>query len=148
MRLEVQNSRTNSTESIRTGAPLIAIGKRPFYGNRFKVCPGAQPAQGPMEVVVFDFKRKCSVVLHILPLWMGWHRWINRFHGNKQGFPIKHFQADCCILTAQKPFDYHIDGELIIPQQKPAGKLVVSISIIEEAISFLVPKAYFPSSQG
>jgi diacylglycerol kinase family enzyme len=148
MGLEIHSAGMRSARVIHTSAPLIAIGKRPYYGNRFRICPGALPARGPMEVVVFDFKRKSSVVAHFLPLWLGWHRWINLFLGNGRGVPVQHFQADSCILTAQEPFDFQIDGELITTGQDAGANLTVNVSLLENAVSFLVPKTYFLSLRG
>jgi diacylglycerol kinase family enzyme len=113
-------------------APLIEIGKRPFYGNRFKVCPGAVPDDGRMDVVLFNFESKLSVLVRLIPLWMGWHRMLNR------RLPlVEHFSAERVLIASDEPLALHVDGEL------PPPDFVVrslSVSVIPRAVSFLVPR--------
>jgi diacylglycerol kinase family enzyme len=143
IRLEIGQEERNSVKILQSCALMIVIGKRPFYGNRFRVCPGAGPARGPMELILFDFKRKRSVVFHVLPLWMGWHGLINRIYGKKSEVPIKHYPADSCRIAAKNPFYFHVDGELITPKPRTTEEYAVRISILQGAVTFLVPKQYF-----
>jgi diacylglycerol kinase family enzyme len=135
--------KTTSVKTLFSRAPMIEIGKRPFYGNQFRICPGAEPSEGPMELILFDFKRKFSVMLHVLPLWMGWHRLINRMHRNNGEAPIKHYRVDSCTIRVNKPFDFHVDGELAPQNPRSTDEYAVSITMLRRAVTFLVPKRYF-----
>jgi diacylglycerol kinase family enzyme len=146
VRLEIRMEKTNPTETFHTRAPMIEIGKRPFYGNCFKVCPGARPDGGPMELVLFDFSRKPCIFFSLFPLWMGWHGWVNRTHGKQGTVPLKHFQAYSCTITSKDPFAFHVDGELISPKNAPKRDYTTTISILPGALSFLVPAKQFAST--
>jgi diacylglycerol kinase family enzyme len=121
-----------SASSLTSRAPMIEIGKRPFYGNRFKVCPGAVPDDGRMEIVLFNFDTKLSVLACLIPLWMGWHRLLNR-----SGPLVEHFSAERVLVASDEPLALHVDGEL------PSPDLAVrsfSVSVLPKAVSFLVPQ--------
>jgi diacylglycerol kinase family enzyme len=142
IRLDVRREKPASEQSLQSHAPMIEIGKRPYYGNRFKVCPGADPSSGPMELILFDFKTKRSVLLHLFPLWMGWHGLINRVRGNGKEFPISHYRADSCEIRAERSLDFHVDGELITRLPGPAEDHTIRIRMRKSAVTFLVPKEY------
>jgi diacylglycerol kinase family enzyme len=119
---------------LTSRAPMIEIGKRPYYGNRFKVCPGAVPDDGRMEIVLFNFDTKLSVLVRLVPLWMGWHRMLNR-----RGPLVEHFSAERVLITSDEPIAIHVDGEL------PPPDLVVrslSVSVLPKAVRFLVPRRF------
>lgn len=140
---ERTGTKQQRTLKLYTHALLIEIGKRPFYGNKFKVCPGTQCDDGLIEVYLFNFVKKHSVFFTIVPLWMGWHRWINKtVRVNGRG-PIEQYSVKGLIISYTNPFDFHVDGELMTSSWEGFEEYAVHISIIPGAASFIVPKGFY-----
>ena len=64
---EVKRPRENIKCSFETSTkivhvPMIEIGKRPYYGNRFKVCPDAICNNGYMDLYLYNLYNKISVL--------------------------------------------------------------------------------------
>ncbi len=134
---------TFKTLRIETSSPMIEIGKRPYYGNRFKVCPGAICNDGLMDLFLYDFNRKLPVLINLPLLWRGKYQWINSRLENRSGFPIVRYKIKKINIQSDKPFDYHIDGELIPGKWKKNNSSNLSISVLPKAISFLVPGVFY-----
>jgi diacylglycerol kinase (ATP) len=117
---------------LESRAPMIEIGKRPFYGNRFKVCPGAVPDDGRMDVVLFNFETRSSVLLCLIPLWMGWHRML----GGRRRL-VEHLGAGRVRISSDEPLAIHVDGELPPPD---AAARFLTVSVLPAAVNFLVPR--------
>jgi diacylglycerol kinase family enzyme len=122
---------------LETNAPMIEICKRSFYGNRFRICPDALPGNGFLEVKIFDFEKKPPVLINILPLWMGWHRWINRKKRTDGGSRILHYRARHVSISSSEPFEFHVDGELKTTLQTGSSGGRVEITVLPGALSFL-----------
>jgi diacylglycerol kinase family enzyme len=128
---------------IETRAPMIEIGKRPFYGNRFKVCPGAVCNDGLMDLFLYEFNRKLPVLVNMPLLWRGKYQRINSRLEKKSGFPVVKYKIKKIFIQSESAFDYHIDGELIPGEWKKNNSSVLSISVVPKAISFLVPGVFY-----
>ena len=129
----------SKTAGITVRSPLIEIGKRAFYGNRFRVCPGAVCDDGLMEIRVFNFETKLTVIANLIPLWLGRHDRINR-RAKRRGRPlIEVFKTERLTIHSEKPLVFHVDGELP-PSNLAARSLAVTVR--PRALSFLVPRRF------
>lgn len=129
--------------TVHTFSPMIEIGKRPYYGNHFKICPGTVCNNGIMDAFLFNFKNKRSVMMNLWALWNGQHGRINyRSQGDDRPI-IEHYRIREMTIISNEPFDYHIDGELTNPEWGESDIYSLSISILPRAISFIVPGSFY-----
>jgi diacylglycerol kinase family enzyme len=128
---------------IETRAPMIEIGKRPYYGNRFKVCPGAVCNDGLMDLFLYDFNRKFPVLVNLPLLWRGRYGRINSRLEKNNGYPVVRYKIKKISIQSARAFDYHIDGELISGEREKNHSSRLSISVLPKAISFLVPAVFY-----
>lgn len=127
---------------LTTSAPLIEVGKRQYYGNRFVVCPEAVCNDGLLDICIFNYESKSSVIADIISLWRGRHERINRRHSGNALPRIEHYKARRLRITSNRPFDYHIDGELKSGVWETAHAYTVDISIVQDAIRLIVPEKF------
>lgn len=143
----VRGPRTNAEHSFETferstDAPLIEAGTRPYYGKMLKICPDVVCNDGNMDVYVFDLENKWDIVKHFYALYTGKHEKLNRKFAKKNKPPIERYEVKETIVTSSRPFHYHIDGELFTTEHAPYE---VSLRIVPEAVSFLVPRTFYTS---
>ena len=119
---------------------MIEIGKRAFYGNRFRICPDALCNSGCMEVYLFNFNRRVQVVRHMGSLWRGRYEKINR-KGRKPF--VEHYRGKSIKLTTCSPIEVHVDGELFYPMETEDGICSITVSVVPHAISFVVPGEFY-----
>jgi diacylglycerol kinase family enzyme len=127
---------------FETDAPLIEICKRSYYGNRFRICPGALSDSGLLDVKVFDFEKKPPVLINLLPLWRGWHGWINRKARSDGGARIAHYRARQISISSAESLEYHVDGELVTPPEGEPRPGKVHFTVLPKAFLFLVSEKY------
>ncbi|MCK4540913.1 MAG: sphingosine kinase [Spirochaetales bacterium] len=125
--------------SLTTQALMIEIGTRPYYGKMFKVCPDVVCNDGYLDVYLYNFADKSAIFRNLFALWNGWHHRINSRMVRSHKPIIERYEAKSTEIKTGGPFDYHIDGELY-HTEADAG---IKISIIPEAISFLVPRSFY-----
>jgi diacylglycerol kinase family enzyme len=121
-----------------TRAPMIEIGTRPYYGKLFKVCPDVVCNDGNLDVYVFDIRRRRAVALNMSVLWRGKHEVVNhRLIARRQGM-IERYEVKQVDVTAEEPFEYHVDGELL-----RAEDARLSVAVAPRALRFLVPERFY-----
>ncbi|MFW6181782.1 MAG: diacylglycerol/lipid kinase family protein [Spirochaetota bacterium] len=121
----------------RVQAVQIEMAKREFYGNGFRICPGARPTGGTQDVYLFAPRSPLGVLAALPLLWTGNHRWINRLRGGSR--PVERCQARVARVRAFGPFSYHVDGELM-KSGGQEGSYSLEVSVVPRAVRFLVPR--------
>ncbi|MBN2880748.1 sphingosine kinase [Candidatus Woesearchaeota archaeon] len=125
-------------------ALMVEIGSRPYYGKMFKVCPDVVCNDGNMGLYVFDFNSKFKLMRNFLDLYLGEHGKINRRetkHSNKP--PIERYEVRDAQVISQKPFNFHIDGDLYSSPDKTDEGHSLYFSVAPEALRFLVPPSFY-----
>ena len=121
----------------------LEAGSRPYYGRLFKICPDVVCNDGYLDLYIFDFPNKRSILLNVFWLWNGRHDKINKKFA-KGGNPlIERYEVDRVDICSKEPFDYHIDGELVRTTEKTGGEYSVHLRVIPRQLSFLVPGAFY-----
>lgn len=91
----------------------------PYEGGGFKFCPGADPQDGLLDVIVISDLSRLKI-LTLLPLAVkGWH---TRFHG------VDIYPCRRAELTSRTPHPVHTDGETEV------GKTRVTFSVEPEKL--------------
>ncbi len=123
--------------------PMLEIGKKPYYGNRFRICPGVICDNGYMGVYLYHFSRRSAVLKNIYPLWTGNHIRINEKSKKKHAPYIERYSIKGMRLIAEHPLDFHVDGELQSARGGKAGEQIYRVSLLPAAISFVVPHSFY-----
>ena len=123
----------------------IEMAKREFYGNGFRICPGARPTGGTQEVFLFAPRKPLGVLAALPLLWTGNHRWINRLRGGSR--PVERYRACITRIRATGPFGYHVDGELMQSRGQEGDHSLV-VSVVPQAVRFLVPERFYGRLMG
>jgi diacylglycerol kinase family enzyme len=121
----------------------LEVGIRPYYGKLFKICPDVVCNDGRLDVYVYNFENKPSVLLNVPWLWAGRHDRINRKFAKGEKALIERFEVGNVEICSDEPLDYHIDGELVRTTNKKDGHYSVGIKVIPRQLSFLVPRAFY-----
>ena len=121
----------------------IEIGTRPYYGRLFKICPDVVCNDGYLDVYLYNFANRISIILNAVWLWMGKHDRINKklARGNKaliERYEVKRIEVSC-----EHPFDFHIDGEVKQTSTSHDGRYAVNIRVLPRQMSFIVPAAFY-----
>jgi diacylglycerol kinase family enzyme len=146
----------------RSGAPMIEVGTRPYYGKLFKVCPDVVCNDGNMDLYIFDIPHKRSVVFNFSALWRGKHDVINRRLIARRLGMIERYEVRRVDVACAEDFHYHVDGELLRATAAPEavtapeaatapaggsggdrGGARLSVSVVPEALRFLVPERFY-----
>jgi diacylglycerol kinase family enzyme len=123
-------------------APMIELGTRPYYGKLFKVCPDVVCNDGNLDCYVFDIRKKRAIAMNLSVLWRGKHDVVNhRLISRRQGM-IERYEVREVEVASTRPFDFHVDGELLRAQPID-GQAEVSVSVVPQALRFLVPDAFY-----
>ncbi len=129
--------------TVKTHAPMIDICKRPYYGNKFRVCPDAVCNDGMIEVKLFNYKSKLFVIVSMIALWLGWHRLINGIAVKGKGPVIERYRTRNLCISSTQSFDFHVDGELITSEWNEEDEYRIDVALRPRAVSILVPEAYY-----
>ncbi len=132
-------------EALRrtTNAVEIEIGSRPYYGMLFKICPDVVCNDGYLDVYLYNFRNRRSIILNAVWLWMGRHDRINKKLA-KGGKPlIERYEVKRVEVSAESCFDYHVDGEMRRAVGDAEGRCAVSIRVLPRHLSFIVPAAFY-----
>jgi diacylglycerol kinase family enzyme len=122
---------------------MIEIGKRPFYGNRFKVCPDVVCNNGYMDVYLFNFDTRCAVLRQSVSLWKGKYFRINK-RAKKSGIPpIERYRVKMLKIYAGFPLEMHVDGELYNISKRYSEKHTLTFTVLPHRISFIVPAGFY-----
>ena len=128
----------------RTVSPVeLEVGSRPYYGRLFKICPDVVCNDGYLDLYVYNFENRRSILLNVLWLWNGRHDIINRKFAKGSKPLIERYELSKVEICSKEPFDYHIDGELARTTEAKDGVYSIDIKVIPQRISFLVPGAFY-----
>lgn len=122
--------------------PQIEAGTRPYYAKFFKICPHVICNDGLIDVYVYNFKNKASMMFNFSNMYQGRHNKINNRLARKEEAIIEHYKVEGLTITSAGPFDFHIDGE-VFNAKKYKGSYKINIKVRERAIRFLVPKKFY-----
>ena len=121
----------------------LEAGSRPYYGRLFKICPDVVCNDGFLDLYVYNFENRRTVVKNAQWLWNGRHDRINRKFAKDVKPLIERYQVKRVEIGSREPFDYHIDGEIARTTRKVNGMYVVDIRVIPRRLSFLVPATFY-----
>jgi diacylglycerol kinase family enzyme len=120
------------------GPVMIEVGKRRYYGNKFRICPHAVQNDGKLWVYFFFVSRRTAVIRHLFSLWSGKYSRINKKSGSGRSLFIGGYTVDALRLYPDVPVPFHVDGELYGEGEKKSSEFI--ISVVTEAVSFLIPR--------
>lgn len=127
-----------------TPIPMAEIGTRPYYGRLFKVCPDVVCNDGKLDLYLFNFLDRFSIIKNLLLLWRGDHGKINKKlirHGKPV---IERYEVSECVLSKKQAFPYHIDGELRqIAAPEDGSDPELRVKVYPKAIRFIVPGTFY-----
>ncbi|MFO7850153.1 MAG: diacylglycerol kinase family protein [Spirochaetia bacterium] len=124
-----------------TQIPMLEVGTRPYYGSLFKVCPDVVCNDGKLDLYLFNFLDRPTIIKNALLLWKGEHGKINK-KLIRRGKPIiERYEISECVISSEYPFLYHIDGELREAPKRETYE--VKIGVNQKAIRFLVPGTFY-----
>lgn len=126
-----------------TRAVEIEAGSRPYYGRLFKVCPDVVCNDGYLDLYIYNFENRMSMLQNVYWLWNGRHDRINRKFAKDRKPLIERYEIKQVQISSSEPFDYHIDGELAGTHEKVDGEYSVDIKVLPRQLSFLVPAAFY-----
>jgi diacylglycerol kinase family enzyme len=121
----------------------LEAGSRPYYGMLFKICPDVVCNDGCLDLYVYNFENKLSILQNLPWLWNGRHDRINRKFAKGKKPLIERYEVKKVEICSEEPFDYHIDGELVRTTEAVNGVYSVCIKVTPRQLSFLVPGAFY-----
>jgi len=120
MRLTVDGRR------LRTAAPAVTVCNGPYHGLGFAVAPGADPADGVLDLVVFSGMGRLDVIRHFLAVARGRPRHEPR---------VRYLTArQVRIEAAGRPLPVHVDGE-------PLGTTPIALTVRPSALAIFAPSS-------
>jgi diacylglycerol kinase family enzyme len=126
--------------------PMLEIGTRPYYGKLFKVCPDVVCNDGKIDIYLFNFTDRLSIAKNTALLWRGEHGKINKKLIKKGKPVIERYEVSGIVVRSEKPFSYHIDGELrsAAPDGSRGGKgYALRVDVCPKSMRFLVPGTFY-----
>lgn len=132
-----------------TNSVAIEVGSRPYYGRLFKICPDVVCNDGYLDVYLYNFQSRISILFNAVWLWMGKHDRINKKLARGRKPIIERYEVDRVAVSSDTRFDYHIDGEIRSTDEAGAdeqdGVAVheVTIRVLPRQINFIVPGAFY-----
>ncbi len=130
----------------RCRVPMLEIGTRPYYGKLFKVCPDVVCNDGKIDVYLFNFTDRLSIARNAALLWRGEHGRINKKLIKKGKPVIERYEVSGIVIRSDKPFSYHIDGELrSAPPFASKGEngYALRVEVCPKSMRFLVPGTFY-----
>jgi len=117
---------------------MIEIGKRQYYGNRFRICPHAVCNDGKLWVYFFFVSWRMPVIRRLFSLWKGNYSRVNKKFGASRSLFVGGYAADTLRFAPEVPVPFHVDGEVYGEEEKEASEF--TISVVPEAVLFLVAR--------
>lgn len=122
---------------------MIELGNRPYFAARFKICPHVVCNNGLLNLYLFNKALRRTIVKNIWYFWTGQHNKINDRFAKKNRPIIERYELKQCQITAERPFYFHLDGDLKKVREKFNGKYTLNFSILPKSINFLVPEVFY-----
>ncbi len=127
-----------------TSIPMLEVGTRPYYGSLFKVCPDVVCNDGKLDLYLYNLFDRPTIIRNVLLLWRGEHGRINKKLIKKGKPVIERYEITECIISSERSFLYHIDGELREAPRRVSGESYeVKVGVHPRAIRFLVPGTFY-----
>jgi diacylglycerol kinase family enzyme len=114
---------------------MIEVGKRQYYGNRFRICPNAVCNDGKLWVYFFFLSGRLPVICRLYSLWRGNYSRANKKCRTGHSFFVRGYTADTLRVVPVAPVPFHIDGEVYGEEKEVAT--ASTISVVPEAVLFL-----------
>lgn len=128
----------------RTARPIeTEVGSRPYYGRLFKICPDVVCNDGYLDLYTYNFEDQFSVLQNVYWLWSGRHDRINKKFAKDNKPLIERYEVKRVEICSESPFNFHVDGELMLTTEKKAGLYTIDIRVLPRQISFLVPGTFY-----
>lgn len=127
----------------KTKSVEIEAGSRPYYGRLFKVCPDVVCNDGYLDLYIYNFENRLSILQNAYWLWCGRHDRINKKFAKDKKPLIERYEIEEVQICSREPFDYHIDGESATTDQKIDGEYTIDIKVLPRQLGFLVPAAFY-----
>jgi len=124
-------------------APIVETGTRPYYGNMFKICPYVICNDGYMDVYLYCFKHKLTILLNIIDIYFGQHHRINKRFEKKNKGIIEHYKVKQLKIKVYNPINFHIDGELFKCHAGFNNPYTLTLKILPEELNLIVPPAFY-----
>ena len=83
--------------------PQIVAGTRPYYAKFFKICPHVICNDGLLDVYIYNFRNKSTVLFNIGSLYRGNHVKINNRLSRKDKPIIEHYKAESLSIKVTNP---------------------------------------------
>lgn len=122
---------------------IIEVGNRPFFAARLKVCPHVVCNNGLMNLYIYNKIARGTLIRNLHHFWIGRHNIINDKFAKKKKPLIEHFELKSCQINSEKPFYFHMDGDLKKVRKSVNGNYNLSFSILPRSITFLVPEVFY-----
>jgi len=122
---------------------IIEIGNRPYFAALFKICPHVVCNSGSMNLYVYHKMTRGTMIRNLRYFWMGQHNRINDRFAVRNKQIIENFEVKNSQISADKPFYFHLDGDLKQVQHEVNGKYNLKFTILPKSITFLVPEMFF-----
>lgn len=138
------NAEIKITEKIRDVRPLmVEVGNRPYFAALFKVCPDVVCNNGSMDLYIYNRMTRFSMIRYLIFFWRGWHSRINDRLVKKNRPVIEHYELKEMSIESDRPFHFHMDGDLKKVNISTNGNYRVNYRILPSSISFLVPEVFY-----
>jgi YegS/Rv2252/BmrU family lipid kinase len=103
----------------------VAVANSPYYGGGMKVAPGADPADGLLDVVFVKRSSKLRFLANLPKVFSGKHVELD---------VIELHRAREVVLSADRPFDVYADGD-------PITTLPTTVKLVPGALRVIAPRA-------
>ncbi|MFA5867170.1 MAG: diacylglycerol kinase family protein [Actinomycetota bacterium] len=100
---------------------LVAINNGPIYGGGFKITPGADNADGLLEVCVIDALPRWELFLRLPFAVAGKHTWMKKTH---------FYKAGTVDIESERDLPAALDGELILAKRYRAEIVPAALTVI------------------
>lgn len=124
-------------------APFVEIGTRPYYGSMFKICPYVICNDGYMDVYLFCFKHKTTILLNLIDLYLGHHHRINKRFEKKNKGIIEHYKVKKLKIKIYSSMNLHIDGELFECKADKDNPYSLMLEIMPQALNLIAAPGFY-----
>lgn len=138
------NAEVRLEDKLRVVEPLmIEIGNRPYFAALFKVCPDVVCNNGSMDLYIYNRMKRKTILRYLFYFWRGWHNRINDRLVKRNRPVIEHYEVKEITIESERPFHFHMDGDLKKVNIIKDGYYSINYSILPESITFLVPEVFY-----
>jgi diacylglycerol kinase family enzyme len=103
----------------------VAVANSPYYGGGMKVAPGADPADGLLDVIFVKQTSKLRFLANLPRVFKGTHVELDEIEAHR---------AREVVIRADRSFDVYADGE-------PITTLPATVKLVPGALRVIAPRA-------